>query len=139
MKLSIATVLEALRSAIASEVRGGVFVGRPDDAVGGLYIVPVRYASSPLSERAGPMPGVRRPEPGYELGCLLVASPGDDFATLEDGIAFLRSRPVLAVGEETIRIVPADYSLGQLTRVFRGLGVSLRLALSFDVLVGGGT
>jgi hypothetical protein len=136
--VSVATVLEALRSAIASEVGGGVFVGRPDDAVAGLYVVPVRYASSPLSQRAGPLPGERRPEPGYELGCLLVASPGDDFATLEGGIALLRSRPVLAVGDETIRIVPADYSLGQLTRVFRGLGVSLRLALSFEVLVGGG-
>ncbi len=134
MQPSIESVLESIRAQVASCVEVEVFLGMPDDTNPGVYIVPIRYIETTAFRNFPSSRSDERSAPGYEIACMMVACPANDYAAIGSGIKCLQDHPVLETGNETIQFSISALSLEELTQLFVSMGISLRLSAIFDVL-----
>lgn len=133
MTPSIASVLESIRQAIASNLDAGVFLGAPDDAVAGLYLFPFHFREEPVM-RQTPLDRTQGSAfHEYRIQCLLMTSPPDDYETLGRGLAYLQGHPLVDLDGEKGQISLSEHSVEALSRVFSASGTLYRLAVGFDV------
>ena len=128
MTKSVSDVLEEVRTAMASFTDAKVTLGTSVDSEPGLYIFAYKFSEDVLSRNAASSRGR-----GYVLHCLLMPHPPNDYAVLDEGLRCLREKPVLTSDEGKIGVAMASLSTEELTGIFDSAGVSLRLAIPFEV------
>lgn len=136
MTSSIAHLLEATRTDMATYTGGQVRLGVPDGSEPGLYIFAHRFTQDFAArnlESVGMQGTVTRPICVY---CLLMASPGNNYPALDEELRYLMEQPVFASDNDPVRITIEDMSARDLSRIFSGTHTTYRLAIPF-LLKGG--
>lgn len=108
-------------------------LGTPLENQPGLYIFSYQFAED-ASLRVPPSKGTRvTPARSYTLRCLLMTNPAEDYAALDEGRKCLKDRPVITLQDKTINAMLTLLSTDELTQIFSSAGVTLRLAIAFEL------
>lgn len=134
MARSIAAVLESVRVSIEAASSGSVALGTPSSSEGGLWLFPYRFAESAFARSALRRDSSNANDRSYVLHCLLIANPPEDFAALDDGMKWLADGPDLDSEVATLRVTPSELATDELTRLFEGARLSLRLAIPLELV-----
>lgn len=133
MTPSIAHLLEAARAGITSFTGMNVTLGLPDDSASGLYIFAYKFAEDPVHRNINPEATQAVADRPICLYCLLMASPWNDYATLDMGLRCMTEQPLLKSNRGTVRIKIVDISTQDLSLIFKITHTTYRLAIPFQL------
>jgi hypothetical protein len=135
MTLSFAEHIETTRNKIAKATSLNVKIGMPDDLHPGLYLFPYQFSVDPqlpvrnLSTRQIES----QINAAYYVKCLLIPNPSNDYASLNAGLNYICSNPVLQSSTGRVSVIPENVSTEELTSLFISAGVTYRLSIPFQM------
>ena len=133
MTLLISEVLDATLTHLASYTYADVTLGTPVETETGLYIFTYQFTEDSL-QRVPPNRGTKSKQAhGYRLNCLLMSNPAYDYTALDEGLKCLTERPVLSLHDTKVTATLSSLSIEELTRIFSSAGITLRLAIPFEL------
>ncbi|NQU49702.1 MAG: hypothetical protein HQ519_13710 [Planctomycetes bacterium] len=137
MKPSIANTLDSIKALISKSVDVEVFLGAPDDSVPGVYVFPFHLSEVAIARRRSLDRQGQDHRHQYVIQCMLVVSPSTDFETLGRGLDCLQDNPVVESANGGCQIAMSSASAEDQNRVFSAAGILQRLAVGFEVRMGG--
>ena len=133
MTISISEVLDAILNHIASYTYADVTLGTPVETETGLYIFTYQFTENSL-QRVPPNKGTKSKQaPSYRLNCLLMSNPAYDYTALDEGLKCLIERPVLNVQDNKVTVTLTSLTIDELSQIFTSAGITLRLAIPFEL------
>jgi len=133
MGVSISEVLEAARANIASFTGANVSLGAPIEAEPGLFIFAYMLMEDPAFRN---LPVSLADEPtdrGFVAHCLLMPSLSDGYVAIGDGLRSLTEKPIFVLGDSTVRVTTSQLPTEVLAQIFASAGITLRLAVPFEL------
>lgn len=135
MSIPLSAKIETVRARLESAIGTQVIIGTPDEAVPGLYLFP--YALTPQATfTRGQHPVTNAGQggdPNPVLKCLLLPNPATDYQVLDAALSALHQQPVLDTPHGKLRITLAGITFESLAQIFLAAGMSLRLAIVFEL------
>jgi hypothetical protein len=133
--MGLASDLNAFCDWLRAEVDKPVILGRPDDAISGLYVWPWRIMPRSGVSNAPPRPPDRPPVPSAtDVYFLLVPSPalaGEGLASLEAARRAIDAHPVSGSASGFRVLAHTDLTVADLTKVFIAGRMELTICLAF--------
>jgi hypothetical protein len=133
MAVSISEVLEAARANIASFTDVNVSLGTPVDSEPGLYIFAYMFSEDSKIRNTPANLTEGQTDRSFVVNCLLMPSLSNGYVAIGEGLRGLTEQPILALGESTVRVSMSQLSAEVLARVFTSAGITLRLAIPFEL------
>lgn len=133
MNPSIADVLEAIRSQMASSLSLDVSLGVPESSSPGLYLYPFHFQETPSARNSPIRSATTSQTREMAIRCLLVGNPPDNLEVLGLGLDYLYEHAVLELKNETIRITISNMQPEELAKIFLASEMVYRLVVAFDV------
>lgn len=132
MVATIADVLEAARTHIASLSGLVTGLGTPIDSQSGLFILPYNFMEDQHVHNNPRLPDtlVRQ---NLIVQCLLMPSPSDHYAAIDEGLRSLTEKSMIISGESKIQVIVSQLPVDELTQVLISAGISYRMAISFEL------
>jgi hypothetical protein len=132
--MSLDSDLNAVCDYLRSRLEMDVVVGRPNEAVPGLYVWPWRTVPKPENRNLPAQPKSGPGIPGFRVHCLLLITPADTLETiskLELAGRTLQENPVLEGSGGLLRITLDPIEPEHLTALFLAARLPLTLCFAF--------
>lgn len=135
MILSIPEGIEAVRNNIATLTNLNIKLGMPEDSDPGLYLFPYTFQEFPIVRdlKAPTIETEPQQHQAYNIKCLLVPNPSNDYTSLFKVHNSLNTNPLLVINETSLKIVVDNISTEDITRLFVSAGITYRLSIPIEI------
>jgi hypothetical protein len=136
--ITIVSALEALCDMLRAKIGGEVIIGRPDDAVAGIYVWPWKLDENRSFRNLRPDiidPATKSSHQTFSLNIyfLMLVRPAltsDGLSRLGDIHQAMFNNPILSVDGTSVALIHYELSTDQLASIFSAASIPLTVCLS---------